>query len=495
MKTSADKRIVMVIFGATGDLAHKKLLPALYQLKRRSLLPEDFHVIGIGRRDKTDDDYRQDMYLSIKTNIREKIDEDLFQSLSQNVFYHKQDFGEDDGYSRLKQRIAEHGDNLNIMYYLAVAPQYFEVIIQKLDEHDMALDDNNWRRVVIEKPFGRDLKTAEYLNQQITKVFPENSIYRIDHYLGKEMLQNLIVLRFANSVFEPIWNHQYIDNVQITASETMGVGTRGGYYESSGALKDMVQNHLLQLLTLTVMEPPKSLNEQDIRSQKLKVLKSLVDKLDSVETVRGQYSAGMIEGMPAPAYRDAEKVNDHSETETFAAVKFFLNTERWQGVPFYIRTGKALKAKMTEVVIEFKASPYETMTNGQPQKRNLLIIKIQPEEGILFEFNTKRPGTVDDIVPVTMDFCQNCQTGVNSPEAYERLLYDIMRGDATLFTRWEELKCAWVFTDKIKEQWQNEEPDFPNYEPGSWGPEAAEELLKKDNREWWFSQGNVYENH
>ena len=495
MDKRMDNKIVMVIFGATGDLTHKKLMPALYQLLKRKLLPSDFSVIAVGRRDKTDEVYHDEIKKSIKANIYGEIGEGLFEELSRNVSYHRQDFSDDEGYENLKQRIEAVGEDVNIMYYLAVAPQYFEVIIGKLDDHGMAVHARAWRRVVIEKPFGRDLKTAEYLNKKITAVFPEDSIYRIDHYLGKEMLQNLIVLRFANAVFEPIWNYRYIDNIQITASETAGVGTRGGYYESAGALKDMVQNHLLQLLTLTAMEPPESLSEHDIRSEKLKVLKSLVDQLDSVETVRGQYGAGVAAGKPIHAYRDEERVADDSDTETFAAVKFYLNTDRWQGVPFYIRTGKALKSRMTEVVIEFKQPLYAEMAGDDRLKTNLLVIKIQPEEGIMFAFNTKKPGTINDIVPVNMDFCQNCQTGVNSPEAYERLLHDVMRGDATLFTRWEELACAWVFTDRIKEQWKNETPDFPNYEPGSWGPKAAEELLKRDGREWRISPGRGYEDY
>ncbi len=487
---TADKNIIMVIFGATGDLTHKKLMPALYSLLRRGLLPDDFKVVAVGRRDKTTESYLSEIYESIKKNIFGEIKTDIFDALSRRIQYHRQNFNEDQGYDGLKAVIDGIGADMNIMYYLAVAPQYFEVIIEKLDVHNMAANPKAWRRVVIEKPFGRDLKTAEYLNQKITSVFPESSIYRIDHYLGKEMLQNLNVLRFGNTVFEPIWNRRYIDNIQITAGETAGVATRGGYYEQAGALKDMVQNHLLQLLTLTAMEPPVSLNEGDIRNEKLKVLRALIDHLDIIETVRGQYGAGNAEGQPLTAYRDAERVSKDSNTETFVAIKLFLNTERWHDVPIYIRTGKALKSKITEVIIEFKEPHYDRMANrAEALKANLLVIKIQPEEGILFEFNTKQPGTIDDIVPVTMDFCQNCQTGVNSPEAYERLLHDVMRGDGTLFTRWEELKCAWVFTDRIKAQWEGEPVEFPNYEPGTWGPQAAEDLLSKDNRKWWNSQG------
>ena len=342
--------------------------------------------------------------------------------------------------------------------------------------------------MVIEKPFGEDLKTAEYLNEKINAVFPEKDIYRIDHYLGKEMLQNIIILRFANAIFEPIWNKNYIDNIQITSSEEIGVGARGGYYEHSGALRDMIQNHLLQLLSLTVMEPPRSLSERDIRIEKLKVLRSLNDRLDSIETVRGQYSAGKVRGKDIPAYREQEKVDPNSMVETFVATKMYLNTGRWQGVPIYIRTGKALKEKTTEVVIEFKETPYSHYFPSQTLKPNLLVIKIQPEEGMVVRFCAKNPGALNQVVPVGMDFCQNCQTGVNSPEAYERLLFDVMRGDATLFTRWEEVEASWIFADRIKSEWDKETPSFPNYAPGSWGPKEAEELLAKDGKRWWVNQ-------
>ncbi len=480
-----NRRTVMVIFGATGDLTHKKLMPALYNLLKRDLLPEDFHVIAVGRQEKTSESYRQEISQSIADNIYGELKPELFGALAEKTVYHRQDFSEDAGYTKLKEIIGEDAD---VMYYLAVAPQAFEVIIGKLGEHGMQAHDSGFRRVVIEKPFGADLKTAEYLNEKINAVFPEKDIYRIDHYLGKEMLQNIIILRFANAIFEPIWNKNYIDNIQITSSEDIGVGSRGGYYEHSGALRDMLQNHLLQLLSLTVMEPPRSLSEDDIRIEKLKVLRSLNDRLDSIETVRGQYGAGEINGKTIAAYRDQEKVDAESDVETFVATKMYLNTGRWQGVPIYIRTGKALKEKTTEVVIELKETPYSHYFPDQTLKPNLLVIKIQPEEGMVVRFCAKSPGALNQVVPVGMDFCQNCQTGVNSPEAYERLLHDVMRGDATLFTRWEEVEASWIFADRIKAEWDKQKPDFPNYAPGSWGPKAADELLRKDGRRWWVSQ-------
>jgi len=483
---------VMVIFGATGDLTHKKLMPALYNLEKSELLPEEFGVIAVGRRDKTTEEYIAEIYDSVKKNIYGDIKDDVFKVLEKKISYHRQDFSTDEGYDSLKREIGNFGSKANIMYYLAVAPQFFETIIGKLDENDMAYKEKPWRRVVIEKPFGRDLKTAEYLNKKITEVFPEQNIYRIDHYLGKEMLQNLIVLRFANSFFEPIWNNKHIDNIQITSSEKIGVGTRGGYYEKSGALRDMVQNHLLQLLTLTAMEPPKGLGEEDIRSEKLKVLENLIDKLDSLDTVRGQYTSGKVDGEDSVAYHDEDRVDKNSKVETFVAIKLFIDSERWKGVPIYIRTGKRLKEKSTEVVIQFKNPPQsEHFENSESLKPNLLVIKIQPEEGMVFEFNTKQPGTIGNIVPVKMDFCQNCQTGANSPEAYERLIHDVLRGDATLFTRWEELKYSWILADRIKNEWKNDKASIAEYEPGSWGPKEADEMVEKDGRKWWSTQGSM----
>lgn len=484
-ETQKNIKTVMVIFGATGDLTHKKLMPALYNLLKRQLLPENFQVIGVGRRAKTSQEYTLEIEKSIQASLADDIVADVFSALAEKVSYLHQDFGKDECYTELKDII---GDRANVVYYLAVPPQAFEVIIGKLQAHHMHTHQEGYRRAVIEKPFGADLSTAEYLNEKINAVFPEEDIYRIDHYLGKEMLQNIIILRFANAIFEPIWNKNYIDNIQITSSEEIGVGSRGGYYENSGALRDMMQNHLLQLLSLTVMEPPRSLSENDIRIEKLKVLRSLNDRLDSIETVRGQYGAGTVHGKAIPAYRGQEKVDPNSEVETFVAAKMYLNTGRWQGVPIYIRTGKALKEKTTEVVIEFKETPYSHYFPQKTLKPNLLVIRIQPDEGMLVRFCAKQPGELDKVVPVSMDFCQNCQTGVNSPEAYERLLHDLMHGDATLFTRWEEVEASWIFADRIKAEWGKTTPDFPNYTPGDWGPKQAEEMLAKDGRRWWVSQ-------
>lgn len=484
----------IVIFGATGDLTHRKLMPALYNLEKLNILSDEFKIIAIGRREKTSQSFIQEIDNSVKANIIDELDKDSIEKLKKRICYHKQDITDDEGYGRLKKIIGESDNNINIIYYLAISPQYFDIIIGKLDKYNMAYKKEPWRRVVIEKPFGMDLTTAQKLNKKITSVFPEENIYRIDHYLGKEMLQNLIVLRFANSFFEPIWNNKYIDNIQISSSETLGVETRGAYYEKSGILRDMVQNHMLQLLTLTAMEIPKSFGEKHIRDEKLNVLKTLTKNTDNIEIVYGQYGSGFIDDKKVIGYRQEDRVDKQSNVATFAAIKLCINNKRWRGVPFYIRTGKRLKEKTTEVVIQFKHLPQiKNFDNTKQLKPNLLVIKIHPEEGMEFTFNTKKPRTISEIVPVNMDFCQNCEIGMNSPEAYERLLQDVIRGDATLFTRWDEVKYSWILIDKILKLHNQNVPIYPNYTAGSWGPQKAHDLLEKDNREWWNKQDNHLE--
>jgi glucose-6-phosphate 1-dehydrogenase len=352
----------------------------------------------------------------------------------------------------------------------------------------MSKETDTWRRVVIEKPFGRDLKSAQFLNQAITGVFSEKDTYRIDHYLGKEMLQNIMVIRFANALFEPVWNNRFIDNIQISSSETVGVENRGDYYEKSGVLRDMVQNHMLQLLTLTAMEPPVNLETESIRDEKVKVLRSLqylTPELVRENGVRGQYGPGRIQNKEVPGYREEKRVDPKSFTETFIAMKAQVENFRWSGVPFYIRSGKRMPAKSTEVVVQFKQVPeilfFKEYGIMEP---NFLVIKVQPQEGVFLSFNAKKPGTSMNIVPVQMDFCQNCLLEHDSPEAYERLLYDVMRGESTLFTRWDEVEYSWRYVDSIAEAWENEKTDFPNYAAGTWGPQKAEELIERDNKKW-----------
>ncbi|SNX52705.1 glucose-6-phosphate dehydrogenase [Thermoanaerobacterium sp. RBIITD] len=483
---------IMVIFGGTGDLTHRKLMPALYNLLFEKNLPENFCIVSVGRRDKTNESYRNEVYESIKNFSRIELDENVWKVLKNKIYYQKFDFHDDNGYTHLKGLLSELDDNYNTngnrIFYLAVAPEYFELIVEKLNEHGMVENNRSWQRVMIEKPFGKDLNSAKYLNKKITEVFREKNTYRIDHYLGKEMLQNIMVIRFANVFFEPVWNNKYVDNIQISSSETVGIENRGGYYEKAGALRDMVQNHMLQLITLTAMEPPVDLSTESIHDEKVKVLKSLQEltpELVLKNAIRGQYKG----------YREEEKVKPNSDTETYVALKIYIENFRWAGVPFYIRTGKRLPVKSTEIIVQFKPLPGILFfkENGGLTP-NLLVIKIQPEEGVFLQFNAKKPGTSNKIIPVQMDFCQNCQVGSNSPEAYERLIYDALRGDSTLFTRWDEVEYSWKYVDKIAEVWRNEKPNFPNYEAGTWGPIEADKLILKDNFKWWNIGGSNNEN-
>lgn len=491
-----DLASTMVIFGGTGDLTFRKLMPAICNLQCTHLLPENFAVVAVGRRDLTVEAYREQVYAGIQKFSAHKVTSEVWDILSRKIYYLKSDFDNDEGYGQLKQFLdvvdQKHGTRGNRVYYLAVNPEYFETIVDKLDSYGMVHNTDSWQRVVIEKPFGRDLQSARNLNKKITAVFREENIYRIDHYLGKEMIQNINVVRFANSLFEPVWNGQYIDNIQISSSETVGVENRGGYYEHSGALRDMVQNHMLQLLTLTAMEPPASLDPQSIHDEKVKVLRSLevfTPELVEKSVVRGQYGPGMIDNRQVVGYREEDRVSPTSQTETFLALKVHVRNFRWGDVPFYIRTGKRMKEKSIDIIVQFKKLPHVLYFKEQGTlEPNILIIRIQPNEGIYMQFNAKQPGIGNQIIPVRMDFCQNCascQVVGNSPEAYEKLLLDVMKGDSTLFTRWDEVEYSWRFVDQISQVWSEQDTNFPNYEAGSWGPAAADELLQQDNRHWW----------
>lgn len=491
---TADLSCVLVIFGGTGDLTHRKLLPAIYNLKHSGKLPESFAVVSIGRREISDEEYRQQAYKSIKSFSRFKIiDENIWQDVSKRLYYKKFEFDNSSGYEELKTFLAQldkkYNTKGNRIFYLAVSPEYFGLINDELNKQSMVINDNSWQRLIIEKPFGRDLTSAQKLNRKIKNVFGEDNTYRIDHYLGKEMIQNLMVLRFANSIFEPLWNNRYIDNIQISSSETVGVENRGGYYEHSGALKDMVQNHMLQLLTLTAMEPPVDLSSSSIRDEKVKILRSLEEitpKKIKKDIIRGQYVEGFINNNKVAAYRQEDRVSEISTTETFAALKLHVENFRWAGVPFYIRTGKRMKTKSTEIIVQFKSIPNVLYSKEYDNLNpNLLVIGVQPREGIYFKFNNKRPGTENFIIPVEMDFCQTCQFESNTPEAYERLLYDVMNGDNTLFTSWDEVEYSWKFVDNISSQWGNDKLSISNYEAGSFGPKEADELLLRDNKHWW----------
>ncbi len=488
-----DLACAMVIFGGTGDLTHRKLIPALYNLNHDNKLSDDFAIVSVGRRDKTDEEYRNELLESVRKYSRFKPDNEKWKEFRQKIYYRKLDFSQDSGYTALKAFLSsideKHMTKGNRIFYMAVAPEYFEGIVTSIKKYGMATNIGSWQRLVIEKPFGRDLDTARYLNKTITDVFDEKDTYRIDHYLGKEMIQNIMVIRFANSMFENIWNSKYIDNIQISSSETVGVENRGGYYEKSGALRDMMQNHMLQLLSLIAMEPPVNLDTEAIRDEKVKVLRTLeIMSPEIVEQniVRGQYGPGTVNGKALPGYRQEEKVAGNSVTETFIALKLHVKNFRWGNMPFYLRTGKRMPEKTTEIVIQFNSLPdILYFKNNGGLEPNLLVIRIQPKEGVYFQFNGKKPGTGTEVESVKMDFCQNCETISNSPEAYERLLYDVLRGDSTLFTRWDEIETSWRFIDNIAKAWESKVLDLHEYGPATWGPEEADMLLKRDNRKWW----------
>lgn len=475
----------LVIFGATGDLTQRKLYPALYNLWRENLLPKAFAVVAIGRREISQATLHDDIVAAVdrfsRANHHERSEmEDFLKRFS----YYQLEFHDSEGYGDLKgylEGVDEHFQTRgNRVYFLAVAPEYFPVISDKLHTYGMATNEGAWQRLVVEKPFGQNLPSAISLNADVRTTFPEENIYRIDHYLGKEMAQNIMVIRFANTLFEPLWNNRYIDHVQISLTETVGVEGRGPYYEQSGALRDMVQNHVLQLLALIAMEPPVTLDTESVRDEKVKVLRSL--KIREEDVVRGQYATDK-DGKQL-GYRQEERVSPESETETFVALKTTIDNFRWAGVPFYLRTGKRLPQKYSEIVISFKKLPGVLYFEKEDLGPNVLVIRLQPDEGIYLQFNAKRPGTQSLIQPVSMDFCQNCKNGFNSPEAYERLLYDVMRGDSTLFTRWDEVEHSWRFVDQIATWWEDVKEPILLYPSGSWGPQASRGLLEREGRDW-----------
>src|SRR5213082_2315444 len=485
----------IVIFGATGDLTHRKLIPALSNLAADGELPPAVTVVGFARRPKNDEEFRKELAETTKQFSRQDLREDIWKTFSKSLFYHQSEFEDESEYQSLAQRLSkideERGTRGNRLFYLAAAPEKFEPILKNLKAAGLnKAKEGSWARVIIEKPFGSDLASAQELNRIVSNAFAENQTYRIDHFLGKETAQNILVLRFANAIFEPIWNARYIDHVQITAAETLGVEARGGYYETAGALRDMVQNHMLQLLCLVAMEPPTDLGADSIRDEKVKVVRSLrryAPQQVGKYVVRGKYTAGAVSGKPVVGYREEEKVNPNSETETYVALRMLVDNWRWSDVPIYVRVGKRLPKSATEISVHFKRAPMVLFNRDSTTlDQNVLVIRIQPDEGISLRMMAKIPGTSLRIEPVKMDFHYGTSFGKASPEAYERLLLDAMSGDATLFARRDEVEEAWAFIDPIEEAWHGKEnqPDLFMYPAGSWGPEAADDLLAGDGRAW-----------
>jgi glucose-6-phosphate 1-dehydrogenase len=486
----------LVLFGATGDLAHRKVIPALYQLWRTNLLPHDFVILAIGRRDYDDETLRSEFRASLEKFSRVlPLDEAAWRSFAGRIRYQRCNFDDPAAFDTLVTTLGaidkERNSLGNHLYSLATQPSAFAEIVGQLGRVglDHEKHDSGWRRIVIEKPFGHDLQSAIRLNREVGKVFRESQVYRIDHYLGKETVRNLLVFRFGNGIFEPIWNRRHIDHVQITVAESIGVENRGAFYEETGASRDFLQNHLLQLMSLVAMEPPTTFEADVLRDEKVKVIRAIAemtpDEIRS-EVVRGQYGPGWVAAKPVKGYREEPEVNPESETETYVAARFEVDDWRWSGVPFYLRTGKRLPKRASEIAIQFKEVPHrlfqESSTDPDP---NLLAIRIQPDEGIMLRFGAKVPGLGLDVRSVTMDFTCGSAFTVDSPDAYETLILDALLGDASLFTRADEVEAAWARVTPILETWADgDPPDFPNYEAGTWGPAEADALLARDGRRW-----------
>jgi len=499
------KNCVLIIFGASGDLTERKLVPALFELRNQNLLPDNFMILGTGRTKLDDFQFREKMKNSLIANSVDKLTENKFSSkisdeFLQNMFYHSIDPKSQDDYLLLKKRIEmlslEQKDGSNYIFYLATPPILYGIIAANIGAVGLNDQSGGYHKLIIEKPFGYDLESAIELNKKLHGVFIEDQIYRIDHYLGKETVQNLLVTRFSNGIFEPLWNRNFVHHVEITSAESLGVENRGGYYDSAGALRDMVQNHLLQLVGLTAMEPPSSFDSNSIRNETMKVfqaLRHIPENEVGKFVIRGQYTASKVRGESIAGYREEKGVGSDSRTETYVAIKFFIDNWRWGGVPFYIRTGKRLPTRVTEIVIHFKSTPHNIFAKESECFRgNQLVIRIQPDEGILLKFGMKIPGTGFNVKSVNMDFHYSDLSNVHVPSAYERLLYDAMIGDSTLYTRGDSVEAAWKFVAPIQNAWKNNPAiKVYGYPAGSWGPEDADSLIEGDNLTWRYPCKNL----
>jgi glucose-6-phosphate 1-dehydrogenase len=476
----------LVIFGASGDLTRRKLFPALYSLAYRQLLPAQFAVVGVARTEMTDEEFRERMEEAVREFGRDEFRQDVWDSLADGIRYVATEFGSAEGVELLASCLTnldeQQGTRGNRVYYLAVPPDAFEVLVRQIGGRRAA---EGWTRLIVEKPFGHDLTSARALNERLHEHFAEDEVFRIDHYLGKETVQNVLALRFANGIFEPIWNRQFIDHVQITVGESIGIERRAAFYEQAGAIRDIFQNHLLQLLAVTAMEPPIDFTAESVRNEKVKVLKAMHTP-GPKHIVRGQYARGFVDGVEVPAYRDEEDVAADSMTETYVAAKLFVDNWRWADTPFYVRTGKRLPRRETTVAIQFQRAPHPPFAAiaGEGLRPNVLIVHIQPNEGVSLEIGAKVPGHGMQIRTVHMDFLYGGAFRTGLPEAYERLILDAMLGDATLFTRSDEIEEQWGLVDAVVAAWRRDRPVFPNYAAGTWGPKEANDLLERDARAW-----------
>ncbi|HET8737971.1 MAG TPA: glucose-6-phosphate dehydrogenase [Pricia sp.] len=480
---------MLVIFGASGDLTVRKLIPALFRLAQEGHLPENYVVLGASRTAFTDDEFRKKV-VTESEHLKDKINEDqkkMVSAFTERIFYHELSDDQSSDYGPLKERIdalnAEHGTDGNYIFYLSTPPSVYGPIAKNLHEVGLSKEDGGWRRLIVEKPFGYSLETAKKLNKSLHRYFKEGQIFRIDHYLGKETVQNLLVTRFANSIFEPLWNRNYVHHVEITNAESGGVGKRGAYYDKSGALRDMFQSHLMQIVAFIIMEPPLSSDSEAIRDEKIKALKSLRIMTDPEvlrrNTIRAQYVSSVVDGKKVKGYREEDEVDPNSKTETYAALKFFVDNWRWADVPFYVRTAKRMPTKVTEVVIHFKTPHHQIFKDeGISNKDNKLIIRIQPDEGILIKFGVKVPGQGFKVERANLDFYYSSLVENRVMEAYERLLLDAMQGDATLYARADEVEAAWAFVDPILRYWKDSDQNVYGYSAGAWGPKNADDLIE-----------------